>query len=442
MVQDVATEAKKAEVIWGASQQNGPSIVSHQRDAQQAVDLAQCFNFRQPCHLHELPEAKLTSGSRFVLMDDFEVKCYVLISNWALGKTAACDISVTSPLNSNIMSEAGVTAGAAAQATELRKHEANDVKCSELGWLCIPLVVESYGAWGKEAMESFSSLASRLAITSSRPKSAVLLELYGRLNLNLKFLSNKIEDCQFKKLFDNSIPIDRAHLLSISSHHASAWLSVTPSLSMGLHLEPSEFQVAIKWWLGIPVAQGQSCSQCNAALDAYGHHALCCKLGGNVVSRHNRLRDIFNDFCHSACLAPQLEMGGWSRNRTRLADVLVPNWVLGKPAAFDLSVTSTLNAQIFQEACVTAGSAALAAQIRKHRVNDERCRDLGWACIPLVVETYGCWGTEAIQALSRLATHLSTRQGRPKSLVSNEIFGRLSLALVRANSRAILSRSL
>ena len=79
---------------------------------------------------------------------------------------------------------------------------------------------------------------------------------------------------------------------------------------MGLHLEPSEFQVTIKWWLGIPVAQGQSCSQCNAALDAYGHHALCCKLGGDVVSHHNRLRDIVNDFCYFACLAPQLEMGG------------------------------------------------------------------------------------------------------------------------------------
>ena len=75
---------------------------------------------------------------------------------------------------------------------------------------------------------------------------------------------------------------------------------------------PSEFQVAIKWWLGIPVAHGQSCSQCNAALDAFGHHALCCKLEGDVISRHNRLRDIFNDFCHRACLAPQLEMDGWS----------------------------------------------------------------------------------------------------------------------------------
>ena len=105
-------------------------------------------------------------------------------------------------------------------------------------------------------------------------------------------------------------------------------------------------------------------------------------------------------------------------------------------------LTCLSHAQIFQEVCVTAGSAAMAAQICKHRVNDKRCRDLGWACIPLVVETYGCWGTEAIQALSRLATRLSTRQGRPKSLVSNEIFGRLSLALVRANSRTILSRSL
>ena len=39
--------------------------------------------------------------------------------------------------------------------------------------------------------------------------------------LTQKFLSNKIEDCQYKKLFDNSTPIDRARLLSISSPHAS-----------------------------------------------------------------------------------------------------------------------------------------------------------------------------------------------------------------------------
>ena len=47
----------------------------------------------------------------------------------------------------------------------------------------VKLVVESYGAWGKEALESISQLGSRLATSTSRPKSVVIEELYGRLNL-------------------------------------------------------------------------------------------------------------------------------------------------------------------------------------------------------------------------------------------------------------------
>ncbi|KAL5499501.1 hypothetical protein EMCRGX_G010935 [Ephydatia muelleri] len=109
----------------------------------------------------------------------------VLLTNWATGKTAAFDISVTSLLNTLTLLEAGVAAGSAAQATETRKHMANDAKCNELGWLCVPLVAETYGAWGKEAMEAFSQLASRLATHTCRLKSAVTFELYSRLNLHL-----------------------------------------------------------------------------------------------------------------------------------------------------------------------------------------------------------------------------------------------------------------
>ncbi|KAL5475323.1 hypothetical protein EMCRGX_G027418 [Ephydatia muelleri] len=140
--------------------------------------------------------------------------------------------------------------------------------------------------------------------------------------LEAKVLSSKIEDQQFNNLFHNASVTDRARLLSISSPHASAWLSVTPSPQLNLHLEPAEFQVALKWWL----------------------------------------------------------------------DVLVPNWDLGKPAAFDLSVTSTLQSSALLETSVTAGSAALLTENRKHNNSDKKCDELGWACIPLVVETYGCWG--------------------------------------------------
>eukprot|EP00731_Ephydatia_muelleri_P021859 Em0014g450a len=106
----------------------------------------------------------------------------ILLPNWALGKPAAFDISVTSPLNPKIVSVAGLSAGAAALSTEERKHTENDPKCNALGWCCAPLVTESYGAWGKEAMDSFKMLASCLAIISGKPKSVVL---YSRLNLHL-----------------------------------------------------------------------------------------------------------------------------------------------------------------------------------------------------------------------------------------------------------------
>ena len=108
----------------------------------------------------------------------------ILLPNWALGKPAAFGISVTSPLNPKIVSVAGLSAVAAALSTEERKHTENDPKCSALGWCCIHLVAESYGAWGKEAIDSFKMLASRLAITSGKTKSAVLSEMYSRLNLN------------------------------------------------------------------------------------------------------------------------------------------------------------------------------------------------------------------------------------------------------------------
>ena len=59
---------------------------------------------------------------------------------------------------------------------------------------------------------------------------------------------------------------------------------------------------------------------------------------------------------------------GWGSEKCRTwpADVLIPNWSLGKPVALDLTVTSPLNAEILFQASVTAGSAAYAAEQRKH----------------------------------------------------------------------------
>ena len=150
--------------------------------------------------------------------------------------------------------------------------------------------------------------------------------------------------------------------------------------------------MAIKWWLGLDTSCGSICPLCpGKVLDHLGHHALTCKRGGDIVTRHKKLRD------HS---------------HTCPADILVPNWSLGKPAAFDLSVTSPLNTNVLLEAGLAAGQAARVTELRKHEENDAKCKELGWVCVPMVVEAYGAWGTEAIESLALLASRLATSCNR------------------------------
>ena len=113
----------------------------------------------------------------------------------------------------------------------------------------------------------FSSLSS-LHLTSAigkfnssiSPSDVVSVESLAQQPPIQKALSAKIDDFQFNQLFNSSSLADRARLLSISSPHASSWLSVVPSKGLGLHLNPDQFQVAIKWWLGIDTSGGSLCS--------------------------------------------------------------------------------------------------------------------------------------------------------------------------------------
>ena len=260
-----------------------------------------------------------------------------------------------------------------------------------------------------------------------------------------KSLSSKLDDHLFKVLLDMSSIADKARLLSVSSLNAGSCLSVTPSEGLGLHLDPSQFQVAFKWWLGLDLSYCSCCPLCpEIALDPLGHRGITCKRGGDVVSPHNKLRDVLAESCRQAHRGVQVEMGNnlTNHSHTRPADLLVPNWVLGKPEAFDLSVTSPLNPTTLLEAGVTAGVAALTTELRKHSSNDTKCNELNWVCVTLVVESYGAWGKEALESISQLASRLATCSSKAKSVVLTEIYMQLNLHLVQANVIAILSHSI
>ena len=139
---------------------------------------------------------------------------------------------------------------------------------------------------------------------------------------------------------------------------------------------------------------------------------------------HNQLRDVFAEACHRAHFPVRIEMGSGltpDHNHSRPADVLVEGWERGKPAMFDITVTSPLCPAFLGEASQVAGAAALAAETRKHMA--KRCQELGWAaCAPIAVETYGNWGQEAKQTFSQLASRLATDSSQPKSKVIADLY--------------------
>ena len=67
----------------------------------------------------------------------------ILVQSLDRGHPAAFDVTVTSPLTPAILNISSIYEGAAGRVAEARKHTTNDAKCQDLGWLCIPLAVET-----------------------------------------------------------------------------------------------------------------------------------------------------------------------------------------------------------------------------------------------------------------------------------------------------------
>ena len=86
------------------------------------------------------------------------------------------------------------------------------------------------------------------------------------------------------------------------------------------------------------------CAICKQSNDIYGDHAVCCKLGGDIITRHNRLRDVVAAVAEEGGLNPILEkkdiLGHTDKSQRRPADVAIPTWSMGKGLAIDVAVIS------------------------------------------------------------------------------------------------------
>ena len=233
-----------------------------------------------------------------------------------------------------------------------------------------------------------------------------------------------------------------ARISSLSLPHAGDWLNTPPLTALGLHLRSSEFVLAVKYRLGLPVYdRAGPCPACLRPSDAMGDHAMCCGSGGERISRHNALRDAIFDTAASAGLAPVKEgrflLPGDDR---RPADVLVPHWAGGRDVALDVTVVHPIQAATMPNAATTPGFALTFAHDRKIRGAQDDCQRQGIAFIPMVAESFGGWHTAAEREVKKLGAALARHTGQDEGQATGHLWGRLGILLQRGNAALLANR--
>ena len=134
-----------------------------------------------------------------------------------------------------------------------------------------------------------------------------------------------------------------------------------------LHLQDQEFRCCLRYWLGVPLhSSPYSCPECHNTADPFGDHQVGCGGNGDRITRHNAIRDVVFNAAQSAALAPSKEMPNLIPDSlSRPADVFLPTWSRGRPAALDVHVISPLQQQTMGEAASTPGHALQVGVQRK-----------------------------------------------------------------------------
>ena len=256
-------------------------------------------------------------------------------------------------------------------------------------------------------------------------------------------LSFAIEDTLFQHLI-SSAPSIRTRALALSSAlpHAGDWLNGVPSATLGLLLHYQEFRCCLRYWLGVPLhSSSYSCPECHGIADPHGDHQVGCDGNGDRISRHNAIRDVLFSAAKSDALAPSREMPYLPNSLSRPADILLPTWSRGRPAALDVHIISPLQQQIMGESASTPGHALQVGVHRKLTSHLSACHSAGVDFIPIMAEALGGQASDAIATIKSIGKAISLRAG-PQVYTSctKQLFHRVAITLWRGNACLWLHR--
>jgi hypothetical protein len=262
-----------------------------------------------------------------------------------------------------------------------------------------------------------------------------------------EYTSQKEASYEFDKtmlahLIDQA-PNDREvqRLLRASQPHACGFLAAVPSNEDGRDtiMRPRNFRTSVAYRLGVPLLPEEiPCPMCTQPINKFGDHATCCTRKGDLIVRHNTLRNFVFNVAVAGMFSPVLEKKGilGPTSGRRPGDVTIPNWSGGKALAIDVAVTSPLTVSSVRliEPCEEYAAS------QKHRKYDSSFEGTDHLFSAMVFETLGAISQEGEEVLRQLFRRAAHHLGMEFSSFCGRAWARLSCNLQRAVSQSILNR--
>ena len=234
---------------------------------------------------------------------------------------------------------------------------------------------------------------------------------------------------------------------------ASAWLTSLPLEDEGFVLNKREFFDAISLRYRWNLKRTPTNCACNKPFDS--DHAMQCPLGGYVIRRHNRVRDLFakllDSVSHGVQIEPPLQPLTGERlhsqankeNDSRLDIAARGFWQEHEMAFFDIRVFNPF-AKSHLNSNQTLDAVFRKQEAQKKRSYNQRVIEVEHGSFtPVVTSSYGGFGKETSAFLSKLIEKLSEKNGMERSEVASYVRAKVSFELIRCQVACIRgSRSL
>ena len=275
-------------------------------------------------------------------------------------------------------------------------------------------------------------------ITGESPKNCqVFQDLYSSIaqldnsNLSQKTIQHALDN--FHGLKENlACERESTRLLSLSVRHAGALLFAPP------------FQLLDFIWHQMSLELVQSTGWVSLSTTPKGSARSVkqeCHGRGDAIARHDQIRDKIVSACSSANLSPVVKKNLIPESQSRTGDIFVPTSKSGKPAASDVTVTSSLQSNCLTNAATKAEYAFGAADEKKYCLHDDNCAKMGIRFVPHAIEVLGGISATFKKTLKWLALLSDNRsfQAQGLSVAFCKLMHSLSITAIRGPAEMLLA---